>query len=445
LKLPKEAIRGTYKRLLDRRLGMVTARWRYSKDLQTVSTVMKKGSSNIKRRIGSNIIEVDCPNDIILYQKNMGGVDRGDQHRTVGAGFANVSHFKKWYKKTFLAIADFSLLNAFTAWNLSVDQITDIRRGNSEVKRKKLIKWEFYSVLAEELMAYVDINDDRDENSEMSSFIRTRKNSMRGHVPAPYFSFDRTETANRPVCMICSMEEMAKAQVLKLPRNKTKNRKMARRTKYLVKCMHDNCHIVAHATCPNESKVSEIPYFSGLTCFEIAHHPKCQDLFTKIKRKGQHYCRTIPSHPVVQDTKELYQSELPRRSNREHSRPGRPPTVINRSQTVVPVTVTQQIVVPSTSIRSRRPPTVIQTIASPTELDNITAITGPGTGDLISAKETPEDTRKPDRSLNMLTKRKRQQQHPTPLVRRSLRSTINKKQVTTRSTRKSARYKIARM
>ena len=95
LKLPKEAIRVTYKILLGRSLGMVTARWSDSKDLQTVSTVMKKGSSNIKRRIGSNIIEVDCPNDIILYQKNMGGVDRGDQHRTVGAGFANVSHFKK--------------------------------------------------------------------------------------------------------------------------------------------------------------------------------------------------------------------------------------------------------------------------------------------------------------------------------------------------------------
>ena len=137
------------KRLVDKRLGMVITRWRDSKDLQTVSTVMKSGASNVQRRIGSNIIEVDCPNDIILYQQNMGGVDRGDQHRTVGAGFANVSHFKKWYKKTFLAIADFSLLQAFTAWNLSVDQIAENRRGNSEVKRKRLIKWEFYSVLAE--------------------------------------------------------------------------------------------------------------------------------------------------------------------------------------------------------------------------------------------------------------------------------------------------------
>jgi len=121
--------------------------------------------------------------------------------------------------------------------------------------------------------------------------------------------------------------------------------------------------------------------------FEIAHHLRCQDLFTKIKRKGQYYYRTIPSHPVVKDTKRVYQSELPRRSNREcpsHSRAGRPPLVINRSQTVrpptvVPQTVTQQIVVPSTSIRSHISPTVIQTTASHTELDNSIAIPGPGT------------------------------------------------------------------
>ena len=64
----------------------------------------------------------------------MGGGDRGDQHQVIGAGFANVAHFKKWFKKAFFGIADFCLLQAFTAWNLSVDQITKNRRGNSEVK-----------------------------------------------------------------------------------------------------------------------------------------------------------------------------------------------------------------------------------------------------------------------------------------------------------------------
>lgn len=51
----------------------------------------------------------------------MGGVDRDDQYRVMGAGF-DVAHFKKWYKKAFMRIAAFSLLQAFSAWNLSVDK-----------------------------------------------------------------------------------------------------------------------------------------------------------------------------------------------------------------------------------------------------------------------------------------------------------------------------------
>ena len=73
LQLPKNAERGHHKRLVDKRLGMVITRWRDSKNLQTVSIVMKSGSSNVEQRNGSKIIQVECPNDIILYQQNMGG------------------------------------------------------------------------------------------------------------------------------------------------------------------------------------------------------------------------------------------------------------------------------------------------------------------------------------------------------------------------------------
>ena len=74
---------------------MVITRWKDSKILQTISTVMKSGVSEVSRRTGATVIKVQCPNDIILYQQYMDGVDRGDQHRVVGAGFANVAHFKK--------------------------------------------------------------------------------------------------------------------------------------------------------------------------------------------------------------------------------------------------------------------------------------------------------------------------------------------------------------
>ena len=118
LKLNSSCERGIFKRLVDKRLGMVITRWKDSKVLQVISTTMKKGIGMVQRRVGRDKIDVRCPNDIIQYQKYMGGVDRGDQHRVMGAGFANVAHFKKWYKKAFLGICDFSLLQAFTVWNI---------------------------------------------------------------------------------------------------------------------------------------------------------------------------------------------------------------------------------------------------------------------------------------------------------------------------------------
>ena len=123
LLLPNNVPCASFIRLVDPRLGMIITRGKDSKVLQTVSTTMDKGVEILKRRTGNKVIEVTCPSDIVRYQKFMVGVDRGDQHRVMGAGFANVSHFKKWYKKAFLGIADFSMLNVFAAWNLSVDQI----------------------------------------------------------------------------------------------------------------------------------------------------------------------------------------------------------------------------------------------------------------------------------------------------------------------------------
>ena len=328
LQLPKNAERGTFKRLIDPRLGMIITRWRDSKTLQTVSTVMKHGKSIIQRRVGSKIIDVVCPNDIILYQQGMGGVDRGDQHRVVGAGFANVAHFKKWYKKAFFGIADFCLLQAFTAWNLSIDASD---RRSSESRRKKIVKWEFYSVMAEEMMSYVDRHEDGVNDGSMSN-NRTLKKYMDGHYPKSYFEFDKKYIVNRPVCMICSMEESVRANVMKFSYNKTKSRKFSRRVKYLGKCMCVNCDIVAHTCQPLEAKIGQIPGFEGLTCFEIAHTLECKGLFNKIPRNDSFYCRTIPSHSIVRQVTDIYEAEQPRRSKRERTvskKPvGRPPTTI---------------------------------------------------------------------------------------------------------------------
>ena len=60
--------------------------------------------------------------------------------------------------------------------------------------------------------------------------------------------------------MICSMNEMAKAQVLKLPTNKNRNQKFSRRTKHLVKCsiVHEVKESYQSTICQGEVLVTGI-------------------------------------------------------------------------------------------------------------------------------------------------------------------------------------------
>jgi hypothetical protein len=49
-------------------------------------------------------------------------VDKGDQYRARGGGFANKAHFKKWYKKILLGLFDIMLLNAFVCYNMCLEE-----------------------------------------------------------------------------------------------------------------------------------------------------------------------------------------------------------------------------------------------------------------------------------------------------------------------------------
>ena len=51
LKLSNSDTRGHYVRVVDPRLGMVATWWKDSKIVQTVSTIMKKGETVIKRQV----------------------------------------------------------------------------------------------------------------------------------------------------------------------------------------------------------------------------------------------------------------------------------------------------------------------------------------------------------------------------------------------------------
>ena len=57
-------------RLVDSRLDMVSTQWKDSKNIQSTSTVMKSEGEIVQRRNGATVLDVQCPSDIILYQKN---------------------------------------------------------------------------------------------------------------------------------------------------------------------------------------------------------------------------------------------------------------------------------------------------------------------------------------------------------------------------------------
>ena len=282
---------------MDKRLGMVATKWKDSRILQTISTVMKSGADVVARRVGSTVINVSCPNDIIEYQKHMGGVDKGDQHRTMGAGFANVSHFKKWYKKAFMGLADFSLLQAFSAWNLSVDEMKEKNRGG-EVKREKLIKWQFYAAAAEEFMTYID----QDEVTRATMTFDTANEHQPRAIPKDFWK-------KHPHCIICSMEEAVKNKVICLAKKKRGRRMFAKRRGHLALCSCLECLISAHTTPQEGTKIGALPYFKGMSCFQIAHSIEAKDLFTVIERKDYKYLRAKPTHFICEDLKEQYDME----------------------------------------------------------------------------------------------------------------------------------------
>ena len=107
--------------------------------MQTVSIVIKGGIGEVSRHNGVKTLRVPFPNYVIMHQKYMGSVDRGDQNRVIDAGFATASYFKKLHNTAFLVMCNFSFLQAFTVWNLSVDDIDRTRRGGIQ-QRKKITK-----------------------------------------------------------------------------------------------------------------------------------------------------------------------------------------------------------------------------------------------------------------------------------------------------------------
>jgi hypothetical protein len=113
-------VRGDYVLKYNACNRLLCGQWHDSKVVNFVSTLNHATIATVQRQIGSVKQDFQCPAILTKYQQDMGSIDRSDQMQMQGGGFSNHNHFKKWYKKVYLAILDCMLINSYLACNKSI-------------------------------------------------------------------------------------------------------------------------------------------------------------------------------------------------------------------------------------------------------------------------------------------------------------------------------------
>jgi hypothetical protein len=89
---------GKYKFAADNNNKILCCQWVDSKVVNCVSSILSYKIKEIKRQVGSDKKTFTCPMILTRYQQNVIGVDKSNQMRAAGGGFAAKAHHKKWYK-----------------------------------------------------------------------------------------------------------------------------------------------------------------------------------------------------------------------------------------------------------------------------------------------------------------------------------------------------------
>eukprot|EP00797_Seminavis_robusta_P022319 Sro354_g124780.2 (640) ;mRNA; r:32565-34484 len=237
--------RGEYRIVADKVNRLLMMQWVDSKVVTMVSSKNDTTVGTVKRQVGPIARQLDCPSAMIGYQKTMFGVDKGDEMRAHFGGFSTKAHFKKWYKRVFLAILDVMLMNAQIAWNLSAQEKAS--RNRNELKRH-----EFMLFVAESLLEY-------DEPEAITATKQTQEDPMKGHLP-----LQPKKASSRQRCIVCRLES-GKYFDPTLGASGIRSG--------LSVC--SVCGVFAHNHIVTESDrhIHKLKQFQNMTCFEIAHHP----------------------------------------------------------------------------------------------------------------------------------------------------------------------------
>ena len=216
------------------------------------------------------MLDLRVPRALRTYQKYMGGVDRNDQMRESGGGFAKgIRRYNRWFKTPIFAVQDIGMVNASIAWNMMSETDKGIELG---IYRSPLDK--FQTVPAHDML-----NWDEEEIHNMQTRQQQGGQANSLHLP----SHEKLETKQRPSCPVCKLElHMKKKKNVKDIigsgyRNKTS----------MVKCTQCKGNFCLHWMFPknSNSKIFNLSQFDGMSCFELFYSDEAKGLWS-ISEKG---------------------------------------------------------------------------------------------------------------------------------------------------------------
>ena len=219
----------------------------------------------------------------------MFGVDKGDQFRMHGGGFSNKAHFKKWYKKTYLAILDCMLMNAVFAWNMAAKE---------DAGKRPLMRHDFMLLLAEDMMNY------KDERTEIASPAAATTEG----APAWAETHKMEDCPYGERCAVCKLEF-----------NMDENLGQGSLAKKVVKC--GLCRIPAHPTVQGANSnrhIHKLDQFKGMSCFAIVHSEEGQKIWLP-KPGGKVRYSVSRKSTIVKDLRELHGLSRETTRQKKHS------------------------------------------------------------------------------------------------------------------------------
>ena len=279
--LTKKQPRGTSKKIIDKTNRVMSLQWVDNKVVKVISSVLSAKDEKVKRRVGSKRIDVDCPEVVVKYQKNMGGIDKIDQKRAAG-GFSLKAHYKKWHKRVYFSILDIMLCNAHVVWNESA-------QPEHRLNRRTYDRPEFFTKIAQRFMEWPE-DDNDSESLSKNLFCKPTTNEQISHVPS-YIS-------GRHKCIVCKLEcsdalggSDVGYQLIGTG---------------VAGCT--GCSIIAHSTIPKyKRKLHSFEAFQNKTCHEIIHTKEGRELWARKgpDEPGRNYMPQV-SHPHYKQLRTLY-------------------------------------------------------------------------------------------------------------------------------------------